>query len=138
MPVLPEKLQQYVDELSSLDRMTRYMLLLDYADTLGDFPEEARTEANRVHGCTSLVYLTAQLEDGAMRYEGFADAQIVKGLVAMLVNGLSGEPPEVVAAIDPSFIRDAGLAEALTPTRQGGLANMLRRMQQDAERLAQR
>lgn len=136
MSPLPEKLQRYVDELASLDRMTRYILLLDYAETLGDFPEEAKTEAHRVHGCASLVYLTAELADGRMRYRGFADAQTVRGLVAMLVHGLSGETPEAVAAVDPAFIGEAGLAEALTPTRQGGLANMLRRMQQEAERLA--
>ncbi|MDX1532250.1 MAG: SufE family protein [Rhodothermales bacterium] len=133
MPTLPDKLQRTVDELAGLDRMTRYMVLLDYADRHGDFPEAAMTEPNRVRGCTSTVYLTSELEGGRMRYAGFADAQIVKGLVAMLVGGLSGEPPEAVAAVDPRFIRDAGLAEALTPTRAGGLANILRRMQADAE-----
>ena len=131
---LPDKLQRFVDEAASLDRLTRSMLLLDYADTLDDYPEAKKDEAHRVRGCTSLVYLDADYDAGAdaMRYRGYADAQIVKGMVAVLVGGLDGEAPQTVLAVEPAFIRASGLGESLTPTRQGGLANILARMQDQA------
>lgn len=133
---LPEKLQAYVDELGSLDKMTRTMLLLDYADTLGDYPEEGKLDTYLVPGCVSRVWLDARCRDGLMRFRAAAEGQIAQGMVAMLVNGLDGETPETVLAVDPAFIRDAGLAESLTPARQGGLASMLQRMQQAARRHA--
>lgn len=133
-PTLPAQLQAYVDDLRSLDKMTRTLLLLDYADQLGDYPEEGKVSTYLIPGCVSRVWLDAQHREGVMRYRAAAEGQIAQGMVAMLVNGLSGETPETVLAIDPSFIRDAGLAESLTPARQGGLASMLQRMQQAAQR----
>ena len=132
---LPPRLQQFVDESAMLDKMTRSMLLLDYAKKLGDYPEDKMDDFHRVRGCTSLVYLDPQFDEseGVMRYRGFADAQIVKGMVAVLVTSLNGEAPESVLAVDPSFIQEAGLGDALSTTRQGGLANILKRMQNAAE-----
>lgn len=131
--MLPPRLQERVDELAPLDKMTRSLLLLDYADALGPFPEEDKTELHRVRGCTATVYVTSAVEDAPdgprMRYAGWADAEVVKGLVALLVLSLDGEPPEAVLRVDPSFVREAGLTETLTPTRQGGLASVLARMQ---------
>ena len=129
---LPPKLQTAVDELGSLDKMTRTLLLLDYAEALPPYPAEAKTDAHLVPGCVSRVWLDADFDGTAMRYAAEAEGQIAQGMVALLVNGLDGETPETVVAVDPGFIRDAGLAESLTPARQGGLASMLQRMQQAA------
>lgn len=130
---LPARLQQYVAELGALDKMTRTLLLLDYAATLGDFPDAERTDANLVRGCVSRVWLTADVAEGTMRYAAAAEGQIAQGMVAMLVHGLSGEAPETVLAVSPAFIGESGLAESLTPGRQGGLAAMLARMQAAAK-----
>jgi cysteine desulfuration protein SufE len=129
---LPEKLQRAVDELAALDRMERTLLLLDYADGLGDYPEALKDEARRVRGCVSRVWLDGASDGGVMRWRAAAEGQIAAGMAALLVGALSGEPPEAVLAVDPAFIREAGLAEALTPGRQGGLAAILARMKADA------
>ena len=128
---LPPKLQRFVDESAPLDRLTRSMLLLDYADELAPYPEDKQDDVHRVRGCASRVYLDADFDAaaGTMRYFGWADAQIVKGMVAVLVNGLDGETPEAVVALDPAFIQETGLGESLTPTRQGGFSSILARMQ---------
>ncbi len=135
---LPPKLQTSVDELASLDdQMMRYLLLLDYAETLGDYPDEGKVDTYLVPGCVSRVWLDARHRGGRMAYRAAAEGQIAQGMVALLVNGLSGETPEAVVAVDAGFIREAGLAESLTPARQGGLASMLQRMQQAARRYAE-
>ena len=133
---LPPRLQQYVDELASLDRMERTLLLLDYAADLGDYPEAEKVDAHLVQCCVSRVWLASDCEDGQMQFRAAADGQIAEGMVAMLVTSLSGETPETVLAVEPAFIREAGLADALTPGRQGGLAAMLARMQADAAHFA--
>jgi cysteine desulfuration protein SufE len=132
---LPPRLQAYVDELAGLDKLTRTMLLLEYADQLGEYPEALKQDALLVPGCVSRVWLDAACQDGRMRYRAAAEGQIAQGMVAMLINGLNDETPETVLNVDPAFIREAGLAEALTAARQGGLASMLKRMQQEAARL---
>ena len=114
--------------------MTRTLLLLDYADRLGPYPEEKMDDARRVRGCASRVYLDAAYDAsaGAMRYQGWADAETVKGLVAVLVTGLDGLSPADVLAVTPDFVRAAGLTESLSATRQGGFAAVLGRMQSAA------
>ncbi len=117
-----------------LDKMTRYVYLIEYGKQLGDFPETEKTDEHRVHGCTSVVYLTSTYRDGKVYYQGFADAQIVKGMVAVLVKSLSGLTPDEILAIEPTFIKESGISEALTPTRQGGFFNIFKRMQEEARR----
>lgn len=134
---LPARLQAYVDELASLDKLTRTMLLLEYADSLGDYPEALKQNVRLVPGCVSRVWLDADYRDGKMIYRAAADGQIAAGMVAMLINGLTGETPETILAVEPDFIQEAGLSESLTPARQGGLASMLKRMQAEAKRLSQ-
>lgn len=139
MPDLPPRLQEFVQDAQSLDKMGRSLLLLDYADALpDDYPEALKDEAHRVKGCVSTVYLDAGLDETpepAMRFRAWADGQIARGMVAVLVTGLDGLPPEEIAAVDPAFIRESGLAESLTAGRQGGFAAMLARMQAEAQRV---
>lgn len=134
---LPPKLQTFVDELGSLDDKTaRYLLLLDYGKEIGDYPTEGKLDTYLVPGCVSRVWLDAQHRDGTMHYRAAAEGQIAQGMVAMLINGLNEETPETILAVDPAFIKDAGLSESLTPARQGGMSSMLKRMQQAARRYA--
>ncbi len=71
-------------------------LLLAYAKRLPPFPEEEKTEGNLVRGCASQVGLATHFRDGKLYIQGSADAQLVKGLVAVLVEGLSGLLPKEI------------------------------------------
>jgi cysteine desulfuration protein SufE len=53
----------------------------------------------------------------------------VKGLVALLVEGLSGLSPEVVVSLSPEFIQATGLNVSLIPSRSNGFSNIFRTIQ---------
>jgi cysteine desulfuration protein SufE len=72
----------------------------------------------------SQVYITANLADGKVLYQGDSDAQLVKGLVGLLVEGLSGLTPAEIVTITPYFIQDTGLNVNLTHSRANGFYNI--------------
>ena len=117
------------------DPKQKYKQLLWYAQKLPPMSEAGKTEANKVKGCVSQVYITASLEDGKVQYQGDSDAQLVKGLVAFLIEGLNNLPPTEIVQVEPSFIEDTGLQVSLTPSRANGFFNILQMMKQKAQEL---
>jgi cysteine desulfuration protein SufE len=114
------------------DPKRRYEQLLWYAKKLEDFPEAAKIPENKVRGCVSQVYIIADLQDGKVAFQGDSDAQITKGLVALLIEGLNGLAPAEVLQLQPDFIQETHLDVSLTPSRANGFYNIFKTMQQKA------
>lgn len=130
---LPPNLEKIVNKFKSRnDPKKRYEQLLWYARKLEAMPEEGKTPENKVHGCVSQVYITADYEDGKVWYKGDSDAQLVKGLVAFLIEGLNGLTPEEIIAVTPDFIEETGLKVSLTPSRANGFYNIFQMMKKKA------
>jgi len=114
------------------DPKKRYEQLLWYAKKLESMPEEAKIPENKVQGCVSQVFITANLKDGKVWYQGDSDAQLVKGLVALLIQGLNGLSPHEIMQVSPDFIEETGLNVSLTPSRANGFYNILQLMKKKA------
>ncbi|MFM8604412.1 MAG: SufE family protein, partial [Cyanobium sp.] len=106
------------------------------AKKLDPLPDELRQEAFKVKGCVSQVYVMGSLNNGKLHWQGDSDAQITKGLLALLIEGLEGLSPAEAAAIDPAFLAATGLQASLTPSRANGFLNIFRMMQAQAAGLA--
>jgi len=133
---LPPALSQIVQRFARVaDPKQRYEQLLSLAKRLEPMPESDKTADNKVSGCASQVYITAELVDGQVKYQGDSDSQLVKGLVALLIRGLDGLPPIEIVQLTPDFIQDTGLNVSLTPSRANGFYNIFRMMQQKALQL---
>ena len=89
----------------------------------------------RVVGCTSVVHVLAGLSaSGTLDLSGTADSRLARGIVALLVRGLSGSPAEALRAVSAEQVSAAaGLPGVLTPGRLNGLANMLDTMRSQLE-----
>ena len=129
----PAQLDKIVQRFARIgEPKRRYEQLLWYAKKLKALPEEAKTPENKVPGCVSQVYITADLLDEKVRFQGDSDAQITKGLLAMLITALNGLSPGEIVQLTPDFIKETQLDVSLTPSRANGFYNIFKTMQKKA------
>lgn len=109
--------------------------LIDLGFELPDFPEEARTEPNRVHGCQSNVWLTAEVRHDdpskppLIDLYADSDSMLVKGLIAVLLTVYSGRTPREILNTDiESIFARMGLNRQLSSARRNGLFGMVKRI----------
>lgn len=110
----------------------RYRYLIDLGRMLPPYPEEARTEAHKVRGCVSQVWLNPHFSDEnppRLYFEGDSDAHIVKGLVALMMLLFSGKTAREIEATDAKKVLESlGLSSHLSPMRTNGLYSMVDRI----------
>ena len=115
----------------------RYRYLIELGRTLAPLPEQARTEANKVRGCASQVWLDTRVETEngkpVLHFVADSDAHIVRGLIAILAAIYDGKPVDEVLAINAdSILAELGLKDHITPQRSNGFASMVARVRADA------
>lgn len=114
------------------DWTERYQYLIDLGRQLPPFPDALKTEANRVMGCQSQVWLVASGNIDCLEFAAISDSTIVSGLIALLLRVYSGRSASEVLATEPQFIEAIGLSKHLSPTRSNGLAAMLKAIKEHA------
>ncbi len=120
---------QIISEFNQFDDwMDKYALLIDLGNALEPLDEKHKTPQNIIEGCQSRVWLNAELVDGKVVFEGESDAILVKGIVALLIQVLSGQTPDDIVNTDLYFVEKIGLQEHLSPTRSNGLLAMVKQM----------
>ena len=126
-----ERQDEIIEEFESFDEwLERYQLIIEYANDLkaNPLPEEDKNDQNLIDGCQSKVWFTCRVEDGKIFYKGDSDAILVRGIVALLIDVLSGHTPKEIIDANLYFIDRIGLREHLSPTRSNGVAAMLKQM----------
>src|SRR3954469_23510300 len=81
----------------------RYRYLIELGRKLPPMPDAQKTEASKVRGCMSQVWLTGEVKPGAptrLEFRGDSDAHIVRGLIAILFALTSGRTPDEILATD--------------------------------------
>lgn len=119
--------QEVIEEFSFFeDWMDRYQYLIDLGRRLPEFPEELRTEDNRIRGCQSQVWFVAEAKGDRLEFRAISDAAIVSGLIALLLRLYSGRRPQDILDTPPDFVKALQLESHLSPTRSNGLSSMLK------------
>ena len=115
----------------------RYRYVIELGRQLVPLPPAARTDANKVRGCASQVWLVSSVRPGpagaTLDIAGASDSHIVQGLIAILLSLTDGKPADEILKLDlPAQFASLGLKDHLTPQRSNGLASMVERVRADA------
>ncbi|GGF85387.1 cysteine desufuration protein SufE [Azorhizobium oxalatiphilum] len=112
----------------------RYRYVIELGRALPELPEGDRSVVNKVQGCVSQVWLATTVSPGpVLTFRGDSDAQIVRGLVAILFAMFSGRSARDILALDPvAAFERLGLGAHLTPQRSNGFRSMVARIRADA------
>jgi cysteine desulfuration protein SufE len=138
MPAIDAELEDLAAEFEVLgDWEERYRYVIDLGRDLAPLTDAERSDANKVRGCASQVWLVTEPQaDGTLRFRGDSDAHIVRGLIAILLRLYSGRSNAEISAFDAkAAFEKLGLSGALSAQRSNGLASMVARIRRDAEAL---
>jgi cysteine desulfuration protein SufE len=130
-----EALDELADEFSLLDDWEdRYRYIIDLGRTLEPLSEDEHSDANKVRGCASQVWLVTEPKTaGRLKFRGDSDAHIVRGLIAILLKLYTDRSPEEILDVDAhGAYQRLGLDGALTAQRSNGLFSMVERIRRDA------
>jgi cysteine desulfuration protein SufE len=132
-------LDEIIGNFSVLDDWDdRYRYLIELGRELPSLPDGARSDANKVQGCASQVWLDTTVRPNGARgpvlvFAGDSDAHIVRGLIAILFAMYSGKGAGEILKLDAvKLFEELGLREHLTPQRSNGFRSMVERIRSDA------
>jgi cysteine desulfuration protein SufE len=128
-----------IENFTLLDQWDdRYRYVIELGRELPGLPESEQTEANKVRGCASQVWLVTHVKPDraagpVLTFEGDSDAHIVRGLVAILIALYSGKSAKEILGTDAIALFDRlGLRDGLTPQRSNGVRSMVERIRAEA------
>lgn len=126
--------QEYVDEFDLFDDpMDRYEHIISIGKELSPLDEKYKIDELLVKGCQSKVWLYPFEENGKIYFQADSNTVITKGIIAMLVNVLSGLSPQEVIDHPLEFIQAIKLHEHLSSQRSNGLTSMINQMKAFAQ-----
>lgn len=126
---IAEKETEIIEDFSLFeDWEGKYEYVIDLGRKLAPLEDQYKVEENIIKGCQSTVWLIASYEDGKVFFKADSDALIVKGLVSMLIQVLSGQKPEEILNAKMDFINKIGMMSHLAQTRSNGLLAMIKQM----------
>lgn len=109
----------------------RYEYLSDIGSRLGALEPEHRTDATKVHGCMSNVYIIAEPsgDDRRLRFRAECDTAIISGVIAILLKVYNGLTPQEAVELDADeLFTKLDLFDHLSPTRHVGVYAIVERM----------
>lgn len=136
-PTIADAARELEDEFALFDDWRdKVEYIIELGKGLPPLPEALKTEAAKVRGCQSQVWLVAEPEaEGRLHLRADSDAVLVKGLISLLLCLYDRRTPQEILANPPEVLERIGLSKLLTPGRSNGLYAMVGRIRGLAEAL---
>lgn len=109
----------------------RARLLMQWGERLEPLDDGERSEANRVAGCESQVWLVGERQNGRWHFRAASDARLIRGLLAVLLVRVNGLDANELTRVDMAdWFASLGLSRQLSPSRSNGMNAVLQRMRE--------
>ncbi|MFN5347801.1 MAG: SufE family protein [Bacteroidota bacterium] len=129
MRTIAEIENEIVDDFALFDTWEeKYQYIIEIGQKLKPLAAEFKVDENKIKGCQSSVWLTANENNGIIEFFADSDSVFVKGEIALLMEVLSGQPAEAIVNAELGFIDQIGLRSHMAQTRANGLAAMIKQM----------
>ena len=106
------------------DPHARLEYLMDLARERPALAAEHQIEENRIEGCLSNLWIRPEFRDGHCWFPCEADSLVVKSIAGLLCEFYSDATPSDILALDPSFLREAGITQHLSSNRRNALTRV--------------
>jgi cysteine desulfuration protein SufE len=115
------------DFLKLEDQVARYRHLVAMGEAMPRIAPEERRKEDYIPGCVYDIWIQAEYDPdrGVLHFRADSDAKITRGLAALILKVLDGQPPRVIAEADLAFLERIGLRSHLSVQRGNGLAAMV-------------
>ncbi|HOS20404.1 MAG TPA: SufE family protein [Bacteroidales bacterium] len=128
------KAKQIEDEFAIFDDwMDRYNILIDKARNLEPLDPKYKTPQYLINGCQSQLWLYCENKDGRLFCKADGDAIITKGMAAIVLELVNGEPLQDIINYNFEVFDNIGLHSHLSPTRSNGLRSLIKQVKLYAE-----
>lgn len=129
MRTISEIENEIIDDFALFDTWEeKYQYIIEIGQKLKPLAAEFKVDDNKIKGCQSSVWLTANENNGIIEFFADSDSVFVKGEIALLMEVLSNQTPETIISTELGFIDQIGLRSHMAQTRANGLAAMIKQM----------
>lgn len=130
-----ERASRVIEEFAGLgDAIDRYRHLVALGEAMPRLSASERTDENRLPGCQYGLWVTTEYDAArdVLYFRADSDAKITRGLAALILQVLDGQPPRAIVAAELEFLDAIGLRTHLSSKRSNGLSAMIQEMKSRA------
>ena len=103
----------------------QFEYLIDIGKKEGSLEPQEKIDKNKMSGCLAQVWIKLDTKNGKNYFDGDSDALIVKGLVKIIAEALSGLTNDEIKELKHDIVNKLGLGPSLSARRQVGMMSMV-------------
>ena len=124
-----DTLTKYADNLKTILELEgeegQFEYLIDIGKKEGSLEPQEKIDKNKMSGCLAQVWIKFDTKNGKNYFDGDSDALIVKGLVKIIAEALSGLTNDEIKELKHDIVNKLGLGPSLSARRQVGMMSMV-------------
>ena len=124
-----DTLTKHADNLKTILELEgeegQFEYLIDIGKKEGSLEPQEKTDKNKMSGCLAQVWIKFDTKNGKNYFDGDSDALIVKGLVKIITEALSGLTNDEIKELKHDIVNKLGLGPSLSARRQVGMMSMV-------------
>ena len=124
-----DTLTKHADNLKTILELEgeegQFEYLIDIGKKEGSLEPQEKVDKNKMSGCLAQVWIKFDTKNGKNYFDGDSDALIVKGLVKIIAEALSGLTNDEIKELKHDIVNKLGLGPSLSARRQVGMMSMV-------------